>query len=192
MNRLGLLVDLSHVGRRTTLEAIEASAAPCSFTHASAAHFVDVPRTKSDEVIRALGARGGVVGIIGLSPYLRDRGSSGSTIGDLVDHIVHVGSLIGLDKVGLGLDIIEGLTRDAWETRMLPAFQALPGISTQDPFEFDTYYPEGLRSMRDMRTVTEHLIARGLSDDEVRGVLGENFLRLFETVWAGVSGQASA
>lgn len=184
MNRIGMLVDLSHVGKRTTLQAIETSSAPCSFTHASAAHFVDVPRTKSDEEIRALGARGGVMGIIGLSPYLRDRGSSGSTIDDLVDHVLHVGMLTGIDRVGIGLDIIEGLTRDAWETRMLPAFQALPGISTQDPFEFDTYYPDGLRSMRDLPHLTERLLARGLTDNEVQGVMGHNFLRLFEEVWA--------
>lgn len=185
MNRLGILIDLSHSGPRTSREAIDASAAPVSFTHTAAAAIVARPRTKPDDLLRHLGERDGVVGIIGISAYLDANGNAGTTVDRLVDHVIHVGELIGIDRVGIGLDILEGMTRDYWEMRVHPSFQGLPGLTTADPFRFETYYPERLRSMADVERITERLCARGLTDDEVLGVMGENFLRLFETVWAG-------
>jgi len=184
MNELGILVDLSHVGPRTTLDAIDASAQPCAFTHTAVSAITAHPRTKSDEAIRRLAARGGVVGVIGVSAYLRPDGNAGTTVDDIVRQVAYIADLVGIDHVGIGLDIVEGMTEDFWDKRVIPSFADLPGLETPDPFRFETYYPAGLRSMGNMGLIAEALAAHRLSDADVRKVMGGNFLRLFEEVWA--------
>jgi membrane dipeptidase len=183
MNDVGILIDLSHVGPRTTLDAIDASARPCAFTHTAVGAITSHPRTKSDEAIRRLAARGGVIGVIGVSAYLRPDGNAGTTVDDIASQVLYLGDLVGLDHVGIGLDIVEGMTEDFWNKRVLPSFADLPGLETPDPFRFETYYPSGLRSMANMHVIAEALAARGLSDAEVAQVMGGNFLRLFDEVW---------
>lgn len=184
MNDVGILVDLSHVGPQTTLDAIDASAKPCAFTHTAVSAITPHPRTKSDEAIRRLATRGGVVGVIGVSAYLRPDGNAGTTVDDLVRQVVYIADLVGVDHVGIGLDIVEGMTEDFWDKRVIPSFADLPGLETPDPFQFETYYPAGLRSMRNIRLVAEALAAHGLLGADVHKVMGGNFLRLFEEVWA--------
>jgi membrane dipeptidase len=184
MNELGILVDLSHVGPRTTLDAIDASVHPCAFTHTAVNTITPHPRTKTDEAIQRLAARGGVVGVIGVSAYLRPDGNAGTTVDDIVRQISYLLDLVGVDHVGIGLDIVEGMTEDFWDKRVMPSFAELPGLETADPFRFETYYPAGLRSMRNMGLIAEALGGQGLADADVQKVMGGNFLRLFEEVWA--------
>jgi len=183
MNNVGILIDLSHVGPRTTLDSIDASAKPCAFTHTAASAITPHPRTKTDEAIRLLAARGGVLGVIGVSAYLRPDGNAGTTVDDIVNQVLHIADLVGIDHVGIGLDIVEGMTEDFWNKRVLPSFAELPGLETADPFQFETYYPAGLRSMKNMHLIAEALAAHRLSDMEVDKVMGGNFLRLFDEVW---------
>lgn len=184
MNEVGVLVDLSHVGPRTTLDVIEASAQPCAFTHTAVSAITPHPRTKSDDAIRQLAARGGVVGVIGVSAYLRPDGNAGTTVADIVRQVTYIADLVGIDHVGIGLDIVEGMTEDFWDKRVIPSFADLPGLETPDPFRFETYYPAGLRSMSNMHLIAEALAAHGLSAPDVDKVMGGNFLRLFDEVWA--------
>lgn len=184
MNDVGILIDLSHVGPRSTLEAVDASAKPCAFTHTAVSAITPHPRTKTDEAIRRLAARGGVVGVIGVSAYLRPDGNAGTTVDDIAQQVLYIADLVGIDHVGIGLDIVEGMTEDFWDKRVIPSFADLPGLETPDPFQFETYYPAGLRSMRNMHLIAEALAAHSLSDTEAHKVMGGNFLRLFEEVWA--------
>ena len=144
LNRLGILIDLSHTGSRSTLEAIELSEAPVSVTHACLQAFNPVPRNKTDEEIRALAARGGVIGMNAIARLISPTGGQeGATIAQFVDQIDYLVDLVGVDHVGIGLDISEGMT---------PDFRARKGFLTQFPelggdFPFEHYYVFGLESM---------------------------------------------
>jgi membrane dipeptidase len=112
MNDVGMLVDVSHCGDRTTLDAIELSARPIAITHANCRALNDHPRLKTDEAIRKLAAKGGVMGITGVRMFV--RGEEPTTIEHLVDHIDHVAKLTGIEHVGIGSDC------DLWGYDALP------------------------------------------------------------------------
>jgi len=184
LNRLGTLVDLSHVGPKTTEEAIDASEAPCAFTHANAHALFPHIRNKTDAAIRQLAARGGVVGVNAISRFLREDGHlNGTTIDNLVDHIEYIANLVGAEHVGIGLDITEGMTVEDVKRRGSWVSAQLPEVSGAGSLNYETYYPQGLRSMAGLPQITEALVRRGFGDDDVRKILGGNFLRLFSTVW---------
>jgi membrane dipeptidase len=182
MNRLRLLIDLSHVGERTSLEAIEASAAPVVATHSNARAVCDHPRNLSDRVLKALAARGGMVGINAFPGFVGSRPGAEQTVGDYLDHVAYVGDLIGRDRVGIGLDLDEADTPA--ELYLTPDGE--PGVG-RHPFKpgflppWPWIYP--VRSIADYPQITEGLLARGFSDAEVAGVIGGNFLSVFEQVW---------
>src|SRR5690606_9170053 len=100
MNELGMLVDVSHCGPQTTLDAIEVSPLPIAITHSNCRALNDHPRLKTDEAIRKLAAKGGVMGITGVRNFV--RGQEPTTIEHIVDHIDHVVKLVGIEHVGIG------------------------------------------------------------------------------------------
>jgi membrane dipeptidase len=102
MNRIGMLIDLSHCGDRTTLEAIELSKRPCAVTHAGCRALYATGRNKPDEVIRSLAERGGYFGVFNMSLWLTDRDTT--SIADVADHIDHVVKVGGIDLAGFGSD----------------------------------------------------------------------------------------
>jgi membrane dipeptidase len=184
LNRNGVLIDLSHTGSRSTLEAIELSEAPVAVTHACLQAFNPVPRNKSDEEIRALAARGGVFGMNAIARLLSPTGGrEGATIDQFVDQIDYLVELVGVDHVGLGLDISEGLTPELFEQRRQGFLTDFPELRMGGDFPYEHYYVFGLQSMASMPLITETLVARGYGDDDVLKILGGNFLRLFADVW---------
>jgi membrane dipeptidase len=104
LNHVGILVDLAHAGPRTTREAIELASRPCVISHANARALRDNPRNVPDEVLRVLGARGGVLGISAYAPFCETKPGVRPALDDLVDHIEHVANVIGIDHVGIGSD----------------------------------------------------------------------------------------
>src|SRR6185369_5505896 len=102
MNEVGMLIDVSHCGDRTTLDAIELSPKPIAFTHSNCRALNNHPRLKTDEAIQKLAAKGGVMGITGVRMFV--RGTEPTTIEHLVDHIDHVVKLVGIEYVGIGTD----------------------------------------------------------------------------------------
>jgi membrane dipeptidase len=179
MNRLGILIDLSHVGDRTSLEAIDHSAGPVTFTHANARAFFDHPRNKTDEALRRLAARGGVIGANAFPPFLR-RGFE-STVADYVDAIDDLVGRVGIDHVGIGTDytqdqppaFFKGLFAEQG-TRPRPE-----PIGYPDPL----LHPRGMETPDTLSSVAEELRRRGYDEPSVQKVLGGNWLRLFEGVW---------
>ncbi|MGH8204087.1 MAG: dipeptidase [Steroidobacteraceae bacterium] len=102
MNDVGMLVDVSHCGDRTTLDAIEISKRPVAITHSNCRALNNHPRLKTDEAIAKLAAKGGVMGITGVRNFVRSR--EPTTIEHIVDHVDHVVKLAGIEHVGIGSD----------------------------------------------------------------------------------------
>lgn len=182
-NRLGILIDLSHVGYRSTMEAIELSDDPVAFTHVNVHALNPIPRNKTDEQIRAVAERGGVIGINGIARLLSPRGGErGATIEEYLDQVDHVVQLVGIDHVGLGFDVNEDMTADDFEERRKGFLTQFPELRAGGDFPFEHYYVNGL-TMRNVLPLTSGLVDRGYSDEDIEKVLGGNFLRLYEMVW---------
>lgn len=175
MNRLGILIDLSHCGPRTTLEAIEASQAPVAITHANAHALCSHPRNKTDDVLKLLAARDGIVGAAAF-PFML-TGQPRATLADYLAMIDYLVNLVGIDHVGLGPDFMEEMPREI-------ALQALQGLSaeTQELF-FHVPPTEGFESISAFANVTAGLLAGAYQPAEIRKILGGNWLRLYTAVW---------
>jgi membrane dipeptidase len=102
MNRLGIMVDVSHASKRSTLDAIALSAAPVIASHSSVRALVDHPRNLDEETLQALAASGGVVQIVAYEAYVASEPPA--DVADLVDHVDHAVALVGIDHVGLSSD----------------------------------------------------------------------------------------
>jgi membrane dipeptidase len=184
MNRLKLLLDLSHAGPRTIAEGIAASKVPMAISHTGCRALVDLPRNTRDSELRALADRGGVVGIY-FMPFLRESGQPHAE--DLILHIEHAVNVCGEDHVGLGTDgSISGVPlTDAYrayfrkeeEARRKAGYGA-PGESG----EVLTIVPEYNDPLRFARLAND-LTNRGWSNTRIDKLLGANFARLFADVW---------
>ena len=106
MNRLGIVVDVSHTGVASSLEAIEASSAPCIASHSNAAAVHANRRNLPNELVKAIAGGGGVIGMNGFPSFV--AASDRPTLDQLIDHIVHIDGLVGPGHVGLGIDFYEG------------------------------------------------------------------------------------
>jgi membrane dipeptidase len=165
MNRLGMLVDVSHISDETFWDVIEVTRAPMIASHSSARALVDLPRNMSDEMLRAVAGNGGVVmvnfGGAFIDPaktgygkaaidILLHLGPSPVPLARLLDQIDHVADVAGIDHVGLGSD-----------------------------FDGTLFMPEGARDVAGFPNITSGLLERGYSEDQIRKILGENLLRVF-------------
>ena len=171
MNRVGMLVDCSHTGYRTTLEAMEASSAPVIFSHSNPKSLHKHGRNILDEQIRACARKGGVVGINGIGLFL---GDPAATTPALVRAIGYVADLVGVDHVGVALD---------WTP------EDLEGLTTANPrfWPASEGYGQGsamrVAAPRQLPQITETLLNRGWPEADVVKVLGGNFRRVAEAVW---------
>jgi membrane dipeptidase len=184
MNELGMLVDLSHCGQRTTAEGIAASRAPVAITHSGCNAVARHPRSKDDAELRAMADGGGVIGIY-LMPFLtpgrvplRD---------DVLDHIEHAIDVCGEDHVGIGSDLsttpIDG-SEDYWAAHRQFVSQRIErGVAAPNEDPEILFTVEDLNSHRRMELIADGLAARGHPDGRIEKVLGGNWLRLFGEVW---------
>ncbi len=185
MNRLGILLDLSHVGIATTQESIEVSEKPVAITHANAKSYFDHRRNKTDKAIKTMAEKGGVIGATCIQGFLRNTYSS--TLDDYLDAIDHLIDMVGVDHVGIGTDHTQDQPEEFWMyiggqqgTKYPSSFTAHSGM----PLAWEDQYPVGLKTPDQLPIMSESLLNRGYSDDDVIKILGGNWLRLFEEVWA--------
>jgi membrane dipeptidase len=191
MNRLNLLLDLSHAGPRTIAEGIAASKAPMAITHTGCRALVDLPRNTRDSELRALAERGGVVGIY-FMPFLRESAQPHAE--DLIRHIEHAVNICGEDHVGLGTDgSISGVPltdayREAFRKEVAARIKA--GVSAPGENEnVLTIVPEYNDPLRFNRLAGD-LSRRGWPASRIDKLLGANFARLFADVWDAGGGAA--
>jgi membrane dipeptidase len=177
MNRLGMVVDLSHVGYKTTMDAIDVSKDPVWFSHANPMALKEHCRNKTDEQVKFLVSKGGVVGVNIFPPFLK-KGYD-STLTDVIDIFDYWVQVAGIDHVSVGLDFTENQSEEWFHWLMWGKRKG----STVTPLELPLKLPAGITRADEMPNLTEGLVGRGYSDEAVRKILGGNVLRLFERVW---------
>jgi membrane dipeptidase len=188
-NRLGLLLDCSHIGRRASLEIVERSQQPVVFSHSNANALVENPRNIDDEQIKACAAKGGVIGLAPWGPIvLKKDQTTRPTLDDFIEHIDRVAQLVGSTAhIGIGTDMSLGTYPDHWHDPWgEPVYKEVAGVygkhitaNVRSPLraiEGFSNYPEALN-------LVDKLLQRRYSDADVRNILGENMLRVFGQVW---------
>lgn len=177
LNDAGILVDLSHCGIQTTLDAIKFSKDPVLFNHTGArALNPGVGRLKNDEQLKALADKGGVVGISAIPNQLSSEPEQG--IEDMLNHIDYVKKLIGIDHVAIGLDNIYG--DQVGNHREMAASKGTDFAKMTRTFAADYMY--GIESPLEWRNIIRGLISRGYSNEEIQKIIGANALRIMKEV----------
>ena len=183
MNRLGIAIDLSHANPPTTTDALAFSSQPPLMTHAGCAVIHAHPRNKSDEQLRALAAKGGVVGIYDL-PYLTASPRQ-PTVDDYMAHLTHALQVAGEDHVGVGSDVdiapFDTSPAGMAEFSRNVAERRAAGLSA--PEEDRPTYVLGLNEPRRMEIIADRLLKRGYSEAVTEKVLGANFARVLTQIW---------
>lgn len=182
MNELGIVIDLSHCGRQTTNDGIKFSKTGASFNHTMCdALYKDHPRAKTDEQIRAMADKGGVMGIICLGYMIGPDPGGKTTLETYVDHIDHAVKVAGIDSVGVAADFpIQGLeangaTRDNWYVPRLTRFK--PSYQVRWP----PWIPE-LEQPDRYKSVARVLDKRGYNSEDIEKILGQNWLRFYREI----------
>ena len=152
MDSLGMIIDISHVGPQTVSDIFAASKNPIIASHSGAYALCNHYRNLTDSQIRAIASRGGIIGIVFYPPFLVPTGTA--RLEDVVRHIDYIKNLVGVDYVALGSD-----------------FDGMDGAS-----------PVGLEDVSHFPAVTEALLQLGYTKQDVRKILGENFMRVFRTI----------
>jgi membrane dipeptidase len=177
MDELGMIVDTSHSGRETTLDACKLSERQVVASHTSAEGLYKVDRAKSDEELHAIAETGGVIGVVTVPFFLAPGG--GVTIEAMLDHIDFIANLVGWQHVAIGtdwpLEADQKTLDQAFMTMIMEmGFRPEHNVTTENLVGFTDY--------RDFPNITRGLVGRGYDDEQIRGILGENFLRVFEAV----------
>jgi membrane dipeptidase len=178
MNALRLLVDASHCGEATTRDAIEVSAKPIAITHSGCKALFEHPRNKTDQTIRRLADKGGVIGIFQINPYLGPR--ERNTLADYIRHIEHAIRIAGADHVGIGSDREHRTIPDTPEEKqkLIDELSRLRPV-TASTFRWPFFISE-LNGPRRMTTIREALETRRIPAATIDKVLGGNWYRLFK------------
>lgn len=160
MNRLGMMVDISHVADKTFYDALETSEAPIIASHSACRALTNVPRNMTDDMIRALAKKGGVIQMNIYCNFISQKSADApkdapvrATLDDLVAHIDHVRQIAGIDAIGIGTD-----------------------------FDGITCTPEGLDDVSKFPNLTRALLLKGYSPADIRKIYGGNTLRLMREV----------
>ena len=178
MNTVGMAVDVSHCGDRTTLDAFEISKKPVLITHSNCRALAPGhPRCKPDEAIKKMGASGSVMGITGVRMFVKV--DEPTTIENVLDHFDHVAKLVGPEHLGVGSDI------DLYGYDAMPPEQNRQlRASYKGSYGFrEKIDVEGLDHPKRMFDLTEGLIRRKYSDKDIEGILGGNFKRVLSQIW---------
>jgi len=154
MNRLGMVIDVSHLNQASFWNVVEATSAPFIASHSNAYALCPHRRNLTDEQLLAMAKLGGVAGVVFVPPFLDPKGKASLDI--LIDHIDHIAGLCGVDHIGIGSDF-DGFTAEPDSGEVIPDVSAFPRL-------------------------TERMLARGYKEDQVKQILGQNFLRVVERV----------
>ena len=179
MNRVGMVVDMSHSAERSTLEAIEISERPIAITHANPSFWHPALRNKSDDVLKALANSGGMLGLSLYPHHLKDK--SDCTLESFCEMVAQTAELIGVERIGFGSDlcqnqpdsVVEWMRNGTW-TRERDFGE---GSASEAGFPAQ---PKWFRSNLDFNNILQGLKNIGFSEQEVIRIAGENWLEFFE------------
>ena len=177
-NELGLVVDTSHCGKQTTLDACRLSATPVLANHTCAQGVYNHARGKSDEELEAIAATGGLAGVVTVPFFLGTDPEI--SIEATLDHIDYIAAKVGWQHVGLGTDWPLQAPETILEATLGAIIDEI-GFRPEDNISTSQVL-RGFEDYRDMPNITRGLVKRGYSDEQIAGILGENFLRTFEAV----------
>jgi membrane dipeptidase len=180
MNELRIMVDSAHSGHQTTLDAVKFSKRPPIFSHTECYALSEHPRNKTDEMIKNLADKGGVMGLTTVNPMIKK--DLPVTMEDFINHIDHIKKLVGVDFVGFGSDcLVRGWPTDPKEKDAFLGFYGDPYFKPSYNFR----YPLGTEGMNDEHkwlSVTAGLIKRGYKEEEIVKIIGGNWLRVIGDV----------
>ena len=187
MNRVGLVVDMSHSAERSTLEAIEVSERPIAITHANPAFWHPARRNKSDDVLRALGKSGGMLGFSMYPHHLKDK--SDCTLTSFCEMIARTADVMGVDNIGLGSDlcqdqpdsVVEWMRVGRW-SKEIDYGEGSAGDAGFPPM------PDWFEDNRHFGNIAAGLIAHGFSEADTSAVMGENWLRFYDENFGPANG----
>ncbi len=178
LNQLGVLIDISHCGSQTSMDAVESSKDPVIASHTFSKNLYEHDRGKNDELLRAIADKGGFIGILAIPGFLSNNPKT--TIDDWLDHVDYITNLVGVDHVGIGTDFF-GVS--------LPNALAVKIGEFLDKLGFRPEHKAGfLEKMKGFEDYTkfpnliEGLIIRGYNNQDIKKIAGENFLRVFKKV----------
>ena len=185
MNRLGMLIDLSHVGCRCSLEAIDASSDPVIFSHSNPRALQPNPRNITDEQMRACAAKGGVVGLATFSAFVGDTSSGRHpTLKEYFRQMDYALDLVGPDHVAIGTDILIDPTDGVWWRAVTG--RLYPEVS--QGMNYETHNIEGFMHQTDFPAVVRAMSGHGYGSDVIRKIIGENWRRVYRQVWSSACG----
>ena len=164
MQKLGIVVDVSHLSEAGFWDVLGLVKEPVIASHSNARSICEHVRNLTDEQIKALAENGGV---IGMNSYAEFVSRSAPTLEKLLDHVDHIAKLVGVNHIGIGLDITEDWPEDIY----------------REIWDQTLKFIDGLESVSRLPDFTRGLVARGYSDQEIQKILGGNFMRVFNVVF---------
>jgi membrane dipeptidase len=188
MNRVGILVDLSHVGPATSRDAIACSEKPVVFSHTCPAALHAHPRNKSDAEMRSVADGGGLVGVT-LFPWFLKRGAA-ATLDDYVDALEYTVNVVGEDHVGIGTDFTDGHREEFFEWILRDKGYGRMLVTETPKAVSALVLPRGMTGIPDFPKICERLEGRGWPEARIRKVLGANWCRVLDEVWT-LAGEAA-
>ena len=187
MNRVGMIVDMSHSGERSTLEAIEISNRPIAITHANPFFWHPAIRNKSDDILLALAQSGGMLGLSLYPHHLKDK--SDCSLTSFCEMIARTADIIGVDNLGIGSDlcqdqpdsIVDWMRAGRWTKKI----DYGEGSANNPGFP---EMPHWYKDNRDFQNIKKGLLTHGFSESDVAAIMGENWLRFYDKGFAPQAG----
>jgi membrane dipeptidase len=181
LDRVGILIDLSHVGKATTRDAIACSEKPVVFSHTCPEALHAHPRNKSDDEMRRVAETGGLVGVTLYSWFL--RAGPAATLDDYVEALEHTLEVVGEDHVGIGTDFVDGHPEEFFEWILRDKGYARRLVDDSAKTVGELALPRDVAGIRDFPKIAERLETRGWAESTIRKVLGGNWCRVLAEVW---------
>ena len=179
MNRVGMLIDMSHSAERSTLQAIELSARPVIISHANPSSFHPARRNKSDAVLRAIAQSGGLLGFSTYPFHL--RGGPACRLDEFCDMVARTADLMGVDHIGIGTDLCQQQPLQVLEWMRNGRWSKAKDYGEGSAANADWPAPlPWFRDSRDFPVIAAGLRERGFVDDELRRIMGLNWLHQLE------------